>query len=350
MKHTPVILDPTLAHDVVTLEALRNDRDVTVCDTLAEQVTDLAQTRSPSQRLDAAALAAGAQAILAGSDPGAFGRWVYFPWRRTLVHLLPPDAFAELRSDRNRNKITSDEQRELASRTVAIAGLSVGLAIATTLALEGVGGTLHLADFDTLGLSNLNRLLGSVTELGLPKVDIALRRLYELNPYLQIRVFPEGVREENIEAFLEGADLLCEECDSFPMKLRLREVARARRIPVVMETSDRGMLDIERFDLEPTRPLLHGLLGGIDPAEVANLAPPDRMALVQRIVGECSERMTQSLPEIGRTLSTWPQLGSSVTVGGGSACEAARRILLGQHTASGRWWVDVAAIIARASA
>jgi molybdopterin/thiamine biosynthesis adenylyltransferase len=346
MKNTPVILDPILAHDAATLEALRNDRDVTVCDTLAEQLTDLAQTRSPSVRLDAAALASGVRKILGDRDERSFGRWVYFPWRRTLVHILPPDAFAELRSDRNRNKITSDEQARLATRTVAIAGLSVGLAIATTLALEGVGGTLHLADFDTLGLSNLNRLLGSVAELGLPKVDIAARRLYELNPYLTIRAFPEGVREDNIEVFLAGVDLLCEECDSFPMKLRLREVARRQRIPVLMETSDRGMLDIERFDLDPERPLLHGLLGGVEPGQVANLAAPERMALVQRIVGACSERMTQSLPEIGRTLSTWPQLGSSVTLGGGSACDAARRILLGQHTASGRWWVDVAAIIA----
>ncbi len=349
MKNTPVILDPILAHDAATLEALRHDRDVTVCDTLAEQLTDLAQTRSPSLRLDAAGLAAGVLEILAGRDERSFGRWVYFPWRKTLVHILPPDAFAELRSDRNRNKITPQEQARLATCTVAVAGLSVGLAIATTLALEGVGGTLHLADFDTLGLSNLNRLLGSVTELGLPKVDIAARRLYELNPYLTIRAFPEGVREDNLEAFLDGVDLLCEECDSFPMKLRLREVARRRTIPVLMETSDRGMLDIERFDLEPERPLLHGLLGGVEPAEVATLSPPERMALVQRIVGECSERMTQSLPEIGRTLSTWPQLGSSVTLGGGSACEAARRILLGHHTLSGRWWVDVGAIIARPS-
>lgn len=349
MKNTPVILDPILAHDAATLEALRNDRDVTVCDTLAEQLTDLARTRSPSAPLDAAALAAGVRNILDGQDERSFGRWVYFPWRRTLVHILPPDAFAELRSDRNRNKITSDEQARLATRTVAIAGLSVGLAIATTLALEGVGGTIHLADFDTLGLSNLNRLLGSVAELGVPKVDIAARRLYELNPYLTIRAFPDGVREDNIEAFLDGVDLLCEECDSFPMKLRLREVARRRRIPVLMETSDRGMLDIERFDLDPARPLLHGLLGGVEPAEVANLAAPERMALVQRIVGECSERMTQSLPEIGRTISTWPQLGSSVTLGGGTACDAARRILLGQHTASGRWWVDVGAIIASSS-
>jgi hypothetical protein len=32
-----------------------------------------------------------------------------------------------------------------------------------------------------------------------------------------------------------------------------------------METSDRGVLDVERFDLEPDRPIFHGLLPGCTP-------------------------------------------------------------------------------------
>ena len=50
------------------------------------------------------------------------------------------------------------EQRRLAELRVGVVGLSVGHSTALTLALEGVGGELRLADFDTLALSNLNRL------------------------------------------------------------------------------------------------------------------------------------------------------------------------------------------------
>jgi hypothetical protein len=74
-----------------------------------------------------------------------------------------------------------------------------------------------------------------------------------------------------VDAFLvEGgpADLLVEECDSLDIKLLLRERARAHRIPVVMETSDRGMLDVERHDLEPDRPILHGLVGSLSAADL----------------------------------------------------------------------------------
>ena len=40
-------------------------------------------------------------------------RWVHYPWRRTVVHLLGPKAFRRLRLDRNRNMITAVEQTRL---------------------------------------------------------------------------------------------------------------------------------------------------------------------------------------------------------------------------------------------
>ena len=38
-----------------------------------------------------------------------------------------------------------------------------------------------------------------------------------------------------------------------------------------MDTSDRGMLDIERFDLEPERSIFHGLVEHLDIAKSKNL-------------------------------------------------------------------------------
>jgi len=53
--------------------------------------------------------------------------------------------------------------------------------------------------------------------------------MIEIDPYLDIRVFPGGVREENIDDFLAGdgpVSLLVEECDDLSIKVRLREEAR----------------------------------------------------------------------------------------------------------------------------
>ena len=131
------------------------------------------------------------------------------------------------------------------------------------------------------------------------------------------------------------------------MKLLLRERARALRVPVLMETSDRGMLDVERFDLEPERPILHGLTGSVSSSTIRELPDDDRLALVLSIVGaeSISTRAAASLLEIKQTLSTWPQLASDVILGGAVMTVAVRRLLLGQPLASGRRYVDVDAVL-----
>ncbi|WP_323139630.1 Rv1355c family protein [Streptomyces sp. NBC_01443] len=275
----------------------------------------------------------------------AYGSWAWYPWSRQLVHVLPRDEYRELRQSRNRYKITAEEQELLTGRTIAVIGLSVGAASAVTLAQEGVGSRFRLADFDRLSLSNLNRLRASVADVGLPKVVIAARQMYEIDPHLDIEVWPQGLTEENVDAFLTGggrADLLVEECDDLYIKVYARERARAHRIPVLMETNERGMLDVERFDREPHRPLLHGLLSGVAAADLKTLSTREKVPYVLRILDQerPSERFVPSLVEIGQTISSWPQLASGVALGAALVTDTARRLLLGTFTASGRYFVD----------
>ena len=273
--------------------------------------------------------------------------WVFYPWSGVLAHVLPKSQYRFLRTTRNRYKITAAEQELLFQKTVAVAGLSVGLSVVMTLALEGVS-RFRLADFDSLGLSNLNRLRAGLPDLGTNKAVLAARQLYELDPYLEIELFPSGVSAHNIGEFLAAPlDVLIEECDDLGMKIRLREEARYRRIPVVMDTSDRGLLDVERFDREPDRPLLHGMLGSLRADELAGLTPAEKVPFGLRILdpARLSVALRASLPEVGQTIETWPQLASAVALGGGVTADAVRRILLGQFTESGRYYVDVSELV-----
>ena len=61
--------------------------------------------------------------------------------------------------------------------TIGIVGLSVGHAIAHTLALEGMCGRLRLADNDRIELSNLNRIPATVLDIGINKAVVAARRI-----------------------------------------------------------------------------------------------------------------------------------------------------------------------------
>ena len=270
-------------------------------------------------------------------------RWAYYPWRRTVVAVLGPMGFRAVRLDRNRNLITTEEQARLASLRIGIVGLSVGHVVAHTLAAEGLCGTLRLADFDHLELSNLNRVPSTTLDIGLNKAVVAARRIAELDPYLRVEVMTSGVTPESMVEFLEQLDIVVEECDSLDMKVRVREASRDRRLPVLMATSDRGLVDVERFDLEPQRPVMHGLLGDVDSAYLSVLTSRDRIPHMLRHLdaSRSSGRLTASLVEVGHTLSTWPQLAGEVAIGAAAIAEAVRRIGLGEPLASGQARIDV---------
>ena len=337
---------PTLyvADDPAVRELVSSGEVVFVHDHIDSQLAELVETRAPDRKWSGDALRQAALAQ-AGGDLEGYGTWVHYPWSRRLVHVLPESEFEELRTSRNQNKITRAEQEKLRRLRVAVAGLSVGQATAVTLALEGIGNVFHLADFDTLALSNMNRLRAGVRRIGVNKAVLTAREIYEINPYAVVTVFEAGVTDGTLEAFFGDPpiDLLFEECDDLKMKVRLREEARRRRIPVLMETSDRGLFDVERFDLEPARSLFHGLAGDLKAEELAGMSTYEKVPIVLAIIGgkTMSKRMAASLVDIDATLKTWPQLASAVALGGAVNADAARRIALGKFEQSGRFYVDL---------
>jgi len=70
------------------------------------------------------------------------------------------------------------------------------------IAMEGLAGEIRLADFDTLELSNLNRIPASVLDLGVNKAVVAARRIAEIDPYLRVVVEPTGIRPGDWVSFL----------------------------------------------------------------------------------------------------------------------------------------------------
>jgi len=339
----PTLLDARAPSGAAALGALLSDRAVVVVDELAEQLEQLVRGRAPGKQLSGARLRDGVQRLLDGCEPAAFGLWAFYPWSGRLVHVLPEPLHRELRLDRNRYAITTDEQDRLTRLCVAVAGLSVGRAVVSTMAHEGIGGELRLADFDVLDLSNLNRVAGGLADVGVSKVVLAAREVAELDPYIRVVAYPGGVEESTIADFVAGADVVVDECDDLEMKVRLREHARAAGAPVVMATSHRGMLDVERFDLEPDRPAFHGLLGDVTSTDLCGLTTKEKVPYVIRILDPASltDRAAASMVEVSESVSTWPQLASDVALGGAMVANAVRRIALGELTASGRFYADL---------
>lgn len=324
-----------------------------VYDHIVSQVEELIKCQNPTiVFLPPAELEKAVKHQFGGRSTDEYGVWVYYPWAAKIVHLLPEEEFAIVRTNRNKHKITAQEQAALAQKKIGVMGLSVGQSVSLALAMERGFGELRIADFDELDLSNINRIRTGVYNLKLQKTVIVAREIAEIDPYLRVTCFDEGITEANLDRFLTEngkLDLLIDECDSFDIKINSRNKAKSLGIPVLMEGSDRGTIDIERFDIEPDRPVLHGMVAHLDMEKFKTTASLDeRIPYITAVTGveTLSPRMKASAVEIMATISTWPQLASAVIYGGGITADLSRKILLGQLSISGRFFIDMDELIA----
>lgn len=263
------------------------------------------------------------------------GNWVYFPWSSKLVHILPEDDFQLVRTARNKNLISKEEQEKFYNATVGIGGLSIGSSVAFALVLQGGAKHIKLADMDRLALSNTNRILMGVDNLGVLKVEMAARRIYEINPYAKVELFTDGLNEATIEKFFEGLDVMIDELDNLAVKYLIRVHAKKHGVPVVMaaDNGDNAVVDVERYDLDPETPFFHGRMG--DGVTYEMLSTLDKFGIGKMItkhVGpeNVTVKMQESLLEMGKTIVSWPQLGGAALINGAAVAYCVRKIVNGQ--------------------
>jgi molybdopterin/thiamine biosynthesis adenylyltransferase len=334
------------------LKALINSNpDIIIYDSISGQLAELIRLNNPQKRLTKEESEAQIN-LHTGGDLNKYGVWVYYPWSKKIVHTLDEEEFARVRTSRNVYKITPEEIAILKTKKIGIIGLSVGQSIALTLAMERTCGELRLADFDEIELSNMNRIKVNVQDLGLNKSIVAARQIAELDPFINVICFTEGINLNTIDNFFTGGgklDILVEECDGIDIKILGRIKAKSLGIPVIMDTNDKGMLDVERFDLEPHRPIFHGKVSELEllnPDELTkklnNLTIPEKIGYLAKIIGmeNLSAAMKKSVEEMNKSIVGWPQLASAVTLGGAMITDVSRKILLNQFNHSGRYFVD----------
>ncbi len=339
------------SHKKALNELLKSDEQLKVHDQILSQIQELIKSQNPKTIYSKLQITEAATKFLGNTPPEEFGVWVYYPWSNKLVHILDEKDFVFVRTSRNQYKITPEEKNILSKKIIGVIGLSVGQSVSVTLAMERICGELRLADFDILELTNLNRIRTGVHNLGLPKVISVAREIAEIDPYLKVVCYGEGLTELNMNHFFTAGgnlDLLIEESDGFDIKILSRYKARELRIPVIMEASDKCMVDVERFDLEEDRSILHGLLDHLDISKLKNLKTnEEKIPYMLDILGldTASLRLKASMLEIEQSINTWPQLASAVTMGGGITADVSRRMLLNQYTESGRYHIDIEELI-----
>jgi molybdopterin/thiamine biosynthesis adenylyltransferase/nitroreductase len=135
--------------------------------------------------------------------------------------------------DRNIGWVTADEQQALRTKRVAIAGMGgVGGVHLLTLARMGIG-AFNISDLDSFELANFNRQAGAaISTLNRPKVEVMAGMAKDINPLLDIKSFPEGINEANIDAFLSGVDLFVDGFDFFVPDIRAKVFRRCSELGI----------------------------------------------------------------------------------------------------------------------
>jgi len=270
---------------------------------------------------------------------------IYFPWSNHIVKCVKEKDYFKLKTNRNRDLITKLEQKKLADFTVGIVGLSVGGNTATALIHNGFSKNIKLADFDKLDTTNLNRVRAKLSDIGVPKIDIIKRQIFDTNPYVKISSFPDGLNRKNLKKFFVGnpkPKLVFELIDDFEMKILLRKEAKKDKIPVIMLTSlgDSVLIDVERYDIEPKVKLFNGKVGDkvLDKILAGNISEQEKHQYAIDIVDvkNLPAEVKSSIKQIGKTLAGRPQLMSTVTVASGFAVFLTRKIALREKVKSGR--------------
>lgn len=137
---------------------------------------------------------------------------------------------------RNIGWLRHDEQKLLKGKRVAIAGLGgVGGEHLVTLSRLGIQ-KFHISDFDDFDVHNMNRQAGAfMSNMGQAKLSVMERVALDINPEAEVVSFPEGVKEDNLDRFLDGVDLYVDGLDFFVLGIRRKVFAacRAKGIPAI---------------------------------------------------------------------------------------------------------------------
>ena len=96
---------------------------------------------------------------------------------------------------------------------VGIAGLGgLGSNIAVMLTRLGIG-SLTLADFDKVDISNLNRQHYMIPHLGRQKTEALAEQLYQINPYIRLTLHCQKVTQDNAGEIFGDCAIVCEAFD-----------------------------------------------------------------------------------------------------------------------------------------
>ncbi|MDF2532493.1 MAG: UBA/THIF-type binding protein, partial [Clostridia bacterium] len=125
------------------------------------------------------------------------------------------------------------QQKLLDSKVLVVGSGGLGSPVLYYLSASGVG-TIGIADFDRVGLSNLQRQILHFTEdVGKKKVDSAEEKLNKLNPDVKINKYTYKLDDQNIEDIIGEYDVVVDCTDNFTARYLISDCCYFLKKPLV---------------------------------------------------------------------------------------------------------------------
>ena len=115
-------------------------------------------------------------------------------------------------------------QKKILSSKVLVVGVGgLGCPAAENLVRAGIG-TIGLIDNDVVNLSNIHRQsLFSSKDVKKLKVNVAEKKLKEINPHTKIKTYKTKLSQDNIEKIIKNYELIIDGSDNFKTKFLIND-------------------------------------------------------------------------------------------------------------------------------
>ncbi len=129
---------------------------------------------------------------------------------------------------------TDEEKQKIQNVKIGVIGVGGTGGIASEQLVRGGVKHLTLVDPDIFELTNINRQhFCTISTIGQKKVDAGKKRLLDVNPFAQIKTYPEGINKENAEEIVKGVDIIIDASDNKSAHYPLHRFAKKHKVPVI---------------------------------------------------------------------------------------------------------------------
>lgn len=152
---------------------------------------------------------------------------------------------------RTRAMLGSEAVKKLSESHAAVFGIGgVGSFVCESLARSGIG-ELTIIDNDDISESNINRQLYALcSTVGQSKVEVAKKRLLDINPDIKINVYKIFFEEKTLSDFdFSRFDYVADCIDSVSSKLLLIETCKKNGIKIISAMGAGNKLDPTQFEV-----------------------------------------------------------------------------------------------------